>query len=550
MKGKSRFIISKERQFTVIRIIVADDEQKVCDLICQLIDWDGLGMQLLGTASNGIEALKLIKEKKPDLVITDIKMPHCGGMKLIELSHNENPDVEFIIISGYSQFEYAQTAIRYGVKDYILKPVNSDMLNSTLLNVRQRYIERQNRQKQQQEDEAQMRNAFWLDFESGVIPRTLEEVNRKYRYHLSEGIFRVFMVQADVKEFQDIDAPFVDRVLALCHMKCTALLEEYVRPLCYDLEAYNKEEFSAGLLNYSSEAANEVADIMTFLINRLSMELQVFNYMQLHLSLSREFKTLDGLKDAYSQAALAMGQRLFDRSAMILEHIPANSGYDLQLTKFSSAVQRSHDILDAEYIQSAVRELKQSAHDNGLSGSQIIQLVKDCYRIFLMSAVFQQKHKISNNEALESAFAKKAVLCGTVDSLFSFLADTCKVDLERERQFIDEEKIRPITQAKQYIHEHYAEQIGLDDVSTAVGFNSSYFSTIFHKETGQTFLEYLTLVRIEAAKVLLRENRITVEAVCKAVGSNDAKRFSKIFKKLAGAAQKNTATYILNKGLR
>lgn len=522
----------------MIRVIVADDEPKVCALICRLIDWEGLGMLLIGTASNGLEALELIKEKKPELVITDIKMPYCGGMELLELSHQENPDIEFIIISGYSQFEYAQTAIRYGVKDYLLKPIDCDMLNSTLQNVRNRHMERQNRQKQQQEFRAQLRNSFWADCEAGGLPPTLDEVNQKYCCQFSLGIFRVFMVQADVKENKDISAPFVDNVLALYHMKCIALLDEYVRPLCADAEAFDNIGYTAGILNYSADNSAKVAEAMAFLINRLCMELQVFDYMQLHLSLSGEFSALSGARDAFAQAELAMGQRLFERGAALLEAIPPNSPYDPSLMTFNSAIKRSYDILDAEHIRAAVAELGLSAFEKALNGVQLLQLVKDCYKLFLLSGVFQQEYRITDSDAREAAFAKKAALCGSAPNLFSFLADTCAQNLEQARKYIDQEKVRPIALAKQYIHEHYAEPIGLDDVSAAVGFSSSYFSTLFHKETGKTFLEYLAAVRVEAAKALLRENRITVEAVCKAVGSNDAKRFSKTFRKLAGVSPK------------
>ena len=84
----------------MIRVIVADDEYKVCQLICQLIHWDALGMQLVGTASNGIEALQMIETEKPDLVLTDIRMPGYDGMELLKRARQANPGMEFIIISG------------------------------------------------------------------------------------------------------------------------------------------------------------------------------------------------------------------------------------------------------------------------------------------------------------------------------------------------------------------------------------------------------------------------------------------------------------------
>ena len=124
----------------MIRVVVADDEYKICQLICQLIDWKKLDMELVGIGSNGIEALKMIEIKKPDLLLTDIRMPGYDGIELLKRARKINSKIEIIIISGYSDFEYAQTAIQCGVCDYILKPINRDLLNTTLQKIRNVFL--------------------------------------------------------------------------------------------------------------------------------------------------------------------------------------------------------------------------------------------------------------------------------------------------------------------------------------------------------------------------------------------------------------------------
>ena len=121
----------------MIKVIIADDEKRICTLITKLIDWDNLDMTLVGTANNGIETLELIKKEKPEIVITDIRMPGYDGLDMIERAKKINKDLEFIIISGYSHFEYAKKAISYGVKDYLLKPINKEELFTTLLRVKE-----------------------------------------------------------------------------------------------------------------------------------------------------------------------------------------------------------------------------------------------------------------------------------------------------------------------------------------------------------------------------------------------------------------------------
>ncbi len=105
------------------KVIIADDEKLICRLIEALVDWEKLNMQIAGKAENGLEALQMVRELRPHLLITDIRMPGCDGLDLIRQARELSPDIE-IVISGYAHFEYAQTAIAYGVGNYILKPVN------------------------------------------------------------------------------------------------------------------------------------------------------------------------------------------------------------------------------------------------------------------------------------------------------------------------------------------------------------------------------------------------------------------------------------------
>ena len=206
-------------------------------MICKLIHWEELEMKLVGTASNGIGSLQMIEAEHPDLVMTDIRMPGYDGMELLKRARIQNPDMEFIIISGYSHFEYAQTAIRYGVSDYILKPVNEEALNATLQKVRQRYMEHQvlteknlEQKKQQVLDQARVRETLWMDLEYARIPQNMEALNEKYWYHFQEGKFRTFLIQADVKNNENLSENYADNVMELVNSKVPGLFEKLKRP--------------------------------------------------------------------------------------------------------------------------------------------------------------------------------------------------------------------------------------------------------------------------------------------------------------------------------
>ncbi len=110
----------------MIKVVIADDEENVCQLIRGLIDWKSLDMEIVGVAHNGVEALELIKTLSPDLMITDIRMPGYDGLEMIQRAKMIKDNLDFIIISGYRHFEYAQNAIKYGVSDYLLKPIKKE----------------------------------------------------------------------------------------------------------------------------------------------------------------------------------------------------------------------------------------------------------------------------------------------------------------------------------------------------------------------------------------------------------------------------------------
>lgn len=112
----------------MIKLLIADDERIIRETISTLIDWDSLGIHLIGLAQNGFEAYNIILDESPDIVLTDIKMPGLTGLELIQKIYEINKKTQFIILSGYGEFEYAKTAMEYGVRHYLLKPCNEEQI--------------------------------------------------------------------------------------------------------------------------------------------------------------------------------------------------------------------------------------------------------------------------------------------------------------------------------------------------------------------------------------------------------------------------------------
>lgn len=114
------------------KVLIADDEKRICKLIEGLVDWEEKRLEVIDVVHNGREALEVVKQKNPDIIITDIRMPELGGLDLIQKVKEADPDIDFVIISGNREFDYARKALQYGAEDYLLKPIRQNELNRVL----------------------------------------------------------------------------------------------------------------------------------------------------------------------------------------------------------------------------------------------------------------------------------------------------------------------------------------------------------------------------------------------------------------------------------
>ena len=231
----------------MLDVLIADDEQKICQLIEKLVDWPGLGMRVAGTARNGIEALEKIRRDRPDIVITDIRMPGYDGLELIRLGKECNPRMEFIIISGYRHFEYAQTAIRYGVGAYILKPIRRDELTEALGKLGEKLTkttERLSREEQVRltlkNDEEALRQAFVGDVacrrNRERLGYPLERLNQEFHFSFLPEEFCMAILKLDGQVFNDRkNLRFMEEKV---QSAAARLLEEWVRD--YEIAADRK----------------------------------------------------------------------------------------------------------------------------------------------------------------------------------------------------------------------------------------------------------------------------------------------------------------------
>ena len=126
----------------MLKLLIADDEKTICFLIARLLDWKKLGFEIIGMAYTGVDAFEMIKKEQPDVIISDIRMPGYDGIELIKKTKEAQIEAEFVMISGFRQFEYAQNAMKYGVKYYLLKPIEEDKLLEIAQEIREAILDK------------------------------------------------------------------------------------------------------------------------------------------------------------------------------------------------------------------------------------------------------------------------------------------------------------------------------------------------------------------------------------------------------------------------
>lgn len=247
----------------MLKVIIADDEKMICLLISQLLDWKELDFEIAGMAYTGIDAYQMIVEHRPDLVITDIRMPGYDGIELIKKVKEAGIQTEFIMISGFKQFEYAQNAMKYGVKYYLLKPIEEDKLLEIVQEIRQDIYDRIKHRMYESNLETEVketRDKMKKRFLTSILPRKngrdsdvgidREMVNDEYKTQFQDGVFQAIVVKLDT-EYQPEDG--------------NQLVIDEIEKRVADLEAICEEQISVNmhsgtiaLLNYRIEQKEAV----------------------------------------------------------------------------------------------------------------------------------------------------------------------------------------------------------------------------------------------------------------------------------------------------
>ena len=522
-----------------MKVIIADDEEKVCQLIQALVDWESLDMEVVAIVHNGIEALEAIDKYEPNIVITDIRMPGYDGLEMIRRAKEINSTVEFIIISGYRHFEYAQNAIKYGVKDYLLKPIKKAEIMDTLSKMRDNYLEVTERLSIEEKNELSLRNnldKLRRTFFSDILlkknelkdNKSLESINKEYHFHFQKGLFQIVIIKVNGIEFDSVNSnTYVQDKLHKA--VCQKLGKD-----CYDFEDLFENNQSVVILNYAEKNKKVIRKSLKVLLDELLLQNEIFEKMRITIGVGIAQTNIGSLHASVktSRWAIEQGILLGVNKVIEGENVSSNELANSSLFyNFNKQFEDAIDSLEESRIQEAVDYLEQSLQSmEQVTGHDIIQMAKEAMNLYLI-CMRQNKLPLNNTEGYFDKVCLDIENCISMKDIFKYLKKTIIESFNQVIAVKKAEDNKPIRDAKQYMKQHFKEPISLEIVSDQVGFNATYFSSLFKKETGNTFSEYLSEIRMEKAKELLKESNLSVALICEEVGYSDTKHFTKLFTK-------------------
>ena len=533
----------------MLKIFLAEDEVIVRETIKRMIPWEDLGFELVGEAADGEMALPLLLRQKPDLLITDIKMPFMDGLTLAKVAKKEIPGLKVVILSGYDDFNYAKQAINIGVEDYLLKPITKNALIERLTEIRSRYehekTQKEYYEKFHREMQAYEKNSS-RDFFETLVSGSMDMMEI-YRRSEKLGL--------------DIVAEAYN--VLIFTMNC-------------------EEDFSGQREGYSEWEAESLELLEEFFSENTSAMLFRCNIFSYGVLIKGQKETIEeNTRSCVSEIQRILDRKEQKRQWFVAAGEPVERLSQIQKSYYSASRAFSQRYLYDEnilyYDEMASMEKKNVTEDDStyLQKVDVNALNPAILQKFLSNGLLEETENFVKDyfyaigqEPLESLVFRNYVTLNVRFSVMSFLkeigCDTRTLEQEDTEDVLSEsskslenaiayaEKIisQAITLRDQnsgnknrsilktavdFIDSHYMEEdMSLNKAANAANVSANHFSALFSQNMGQTFIEYLTNLRMNKAKEYLRCTGMRSSEIAGEIGYKDAHYFSYLFKKTQG----------------
>ena len=532
-----------------IKVFLVEDEMVIRRGIKNSIDWEKEGYIFCGEASDGELAYPMIIKEKPDILITDIRMPFMDGLELCKLVKEELPNIKILILSGYDEFDYAKEAIRLGVTEYLLKPISSGKLLEALNGVSES-IRREKEDKdlvrkymeEMRENTEHEKQKFFEQMIAGNLSMAdALETGKKYEMNLSAGMYNLLLFRFTLGEENRKSGELLGEA-KYAIKKLTERLE-YVFEFQRDVEGW------AFLLMADNE--EQMSERVKGLSKDLEEIMKNYSTIAYFGGIGQPVARLRELEESFREAERALAARFTMELNRIIsvEDIRMAQNVDtlddIEITSFGE-IEKTRTMLEKflnngaedeidEFVDVYINELPEENLKSVLMRQYIIM---DAY--IVMMSFCEKIEGIEGEMQAQSEELKNSMkTIQTLEEIKNYIRMLLK-KIIGVRDTISGRRYSDIIEiAKDQIRKTYmSDEISLNTIAAEVGMSPSYFSSIFSKEMGKTFVEYLTEIRMDRAKELLMCSSMKTSEIGYEVGYKDPHYFSYIFKKTQNCTPK------------
>lgn len=532
-----------------IKVFLVEDEMVIRRGIKNSIDWEKEGYIFCGEASDGELAYPMIIKEKPDILITDIRMPFMDGLELCKLVKKELPNIKILILSGYDEFDYAKEAIRLGVTEYLLKPISSgkllEALNGVSESIRRekedKDLVRKSMEEMRENTEHEKQKFFEQMIAGNLSMADALETGKKYEMNLSAGMYNLLLFRFTLGEENRKSGELLG--------EAEYAIEKLTERLEYVFEFQRGVEGWAFLLMADNE------EQMSERVKELSKDLEEImkNYSTIAYfgGIGQPVARLRELEESFREAERALAARFTMELNRIIsvEDIRMAQNVDtlddIEITSFGE-IEKTRTMLEKflnngaedeidEFVDVYINELPEENLKSVLMRQYIIM---DAY--IVMMSFCEKIEGIEGEMQAQSEELKNSMkTIQTLEEIKNYIRMLLK-KIIGVRDTISGRRYSDIIEiAKDQIRKTYmSDEISLNTIAAEVGMSPSYFSSIFSKEMGKTFVEYLTEIRMDRAKELLMCSSMKTSEIGYEVGYKDPHYFSYIFKKTQNCTPK------------
>lgn len=535
----------------MLKIFLAEDEVVVRETIKRMIPWEELGFELVGEAADGEMALPLLIRQQPDLLITDIKMPFMDGLTLARLAKKEIPGLKVVILSGYDDFNYAKQAIGIGVEDYLLKPITKNALIERLSEIRSRYehekTQKEYYEKFQREMQAYEKNSS-RDFFEALVGGSMDMMEV---YKRAEKLGLDIVAEAyNVLIFtMNCDEDFSGQrdEYSSWEAESLELLENFFAGHSSAM-LFRSNIFSYGVLlkgqrETIEENTRACVDEIRKILSRQDGRREWF------LAVGQSVERLSQIQKSYHTASRAFSQRyLYDENILYYDEMETMEHPGGQAETEDNAYLQKVDVnaLNPAILQKFLSNGLQEETENfvkdyfyAIGQEPMESLVFRNYVILNVrfSVISFIKGLGCDTNEMESADTEEVLAESgkNMESAIAYAKKMISQAIEIRDQNSGNKNRSILKTAVDFIDSHYMdEEISLNTVANVANVSSNHFSALFSQNMGQTFIEYLTTLRMNKAKELLRCTGMRSSEIAGEIGYKDAHYFSYLFKKIQG----------------